>query len=90
MDKNELRKLFLFKPDNIFMKTLEDTTQLGGFNKHLPMRNSNKKLPISGTHRNEDDAIDTFLSLAPAHDGTTTAELIFRTKTLITHVYAIG
>ena len=38
----KLRNLFLFKPDNIFMKTLEATTQLGSFNQRLPMQQSNK------------------------------------------------
>ena len=40
LDVNKLRKLFLFNPGNIVMKTLEANTQLGGFNQCLPMRQS--------------------------------------------------
>ena len=35
---NKIRKFFLFNPENIFMKTLEATTQLSGFNQCLPIR----------------------------------------------------
>ena len=45
VDVKKLRKFSLFKPDNIVMKTLEATTQLGGFNKRLLMRKSNNRFP---------------------------------------------
>ena len=44
VDVKKLWNFFLFKPDNIFMKTLEATTHLGGFNQRLPMQQSNKRL----------------------------------------------
>lgn len=37
VDVKKLRNLFPFKPDNIFIKALEATTKLGGFNQHLVM-----------------------------------------------------
>ena len=43
VDVKKLRKFFLFKTDNIVMKTLEATTQLGGFDQRLPMRQYNKR-----------------------------------------------
>ena len=86
----KLCKLFLFKPDNILMKTLEATTQLIGFNKRLPMRQSNKRFPYSRPHQHEDDVIDTFFSLVKSHVGTTAVEIIVGTKTLLMDVYAIG
>ena len=89
VDVKKLSKSFLFKPDNIFMKTLEATTKLGGFNQCLPIRNSNKQFLYSGNHLREDDDINTFFSLVPSHDVTTAVELIFGTKTLVTDVYAI-
>ena len=72
------------------MKTLEDMTQLGGFNKRLLMRQSNKHFPYSGPHLNKDDAIDTFFSSVKSHNGTTDVEVIVGTKTLLTDVYAIA
>ena len=72
------------------MKTLEDMTQLGGFNKRLPMRQSNKSFPYIGTHQNEDDAIDTLFSSIKDHDRTNAVEIIVGTNTLLTDVYAIG
>ena len=71
------------------MKTLEATTQLGGFNQRLPMRKSNNRFPCIGPHRHEDDAIDTFFSSVKSHEGTTAVELIVGTKTLITYVYSV-
>ena len=72
------------------MKTLEDMTQLGGFNQRLLMRQSNKHFPYSGPHLNKDDAIDTFFSSVKSHNGTTAVEIVVGTKTLLTDVYAIG
>ena len=89
MNINKLRRFFLFNPDNILMKTLKATTQIGGFSQHLPMRQYNKQFPYSGTRRNKDDAIDTFFSSLRAYDGTNNVEIIVGTKTLLTDVYAI-
>ena len=72
------------------MKTLDSTTQLGGFDQRLPMRQYNKCFSYNGFHQHEDDAIDTFFSSVKSHDGTTAVELIVGTKTLLTDVYAIG
>ena len=71
------------------MKTLEATTQIGGFNQRLPMRKSNNRFPCIGPHRHEDDAIDTFFSSVKSHDETTAVKLVVGIKTLITDVYAI-
>ena len=60
MDVKKLRKFFLFKTKNIFMKNLEATTQLGGFNQQLPMRQYTESFPYSGTHYNKYDAIKNF------------------------------
>ena len=87
---NKISRFFLFKPDNIAMKTIEATTQLGGFNQSIPMRKSNKRFPYIKPHWHEDVAIITFWSSVLSHDGTTTVELIVGTKTLLTDVYAIG
>ena len=81
--------LFLFKPENIVIKTLETTTKIGGFNQSLQMKQSNKLFPYSGSHRHKYDAIDTFFLSVPYHDGATDVELIFGTKKLLTDVYAI-
>ena len=61
VDVKKLHKFFFFKPENIVMKTLEDMTQLGGFNQCCLMRQSNKLFSYRGPHRHEDDAVDTFL-----------------------------
>ena len=53
------------------------------------MRNTNKLFPYSGPHRYEYDDIDAFFFSVRAHDGTTSVELIFGTKTLLNDVYAI-
>ena len=90
VDIKKLSKFFLFKPDNTVMKTLEATTQLGGFNKLLLIRQSNKHFPYSGTHQHEDDAIVAFFSSVKSHGGTTTVEIVFVTKTLLMDVYYIG
>ena len=45
VDFKKPRSFLLFKPDNILMKTLEATTQLGGLNQHLKMRHSKKWFP---------------------------------------------
>ena len=82
-------KFFHFKPDNIFMNTLEDTTQLGSFNQHLPMRQSNNSFSYSGPHRHEDDSIGIFFSSVPAHNGTTDVDLIVVTETFLNDLYAI-
>ena len=72
------------------MKTLEATTKIGGLNQHLLMQQSRKRFPYIKPHRHKDDDIDTFLSLAPVHDGTIVMKLIFGSKTLRTDVYVIG
>ena len=90
VDGKKLCKLFLFKADNIVMKNLEATTQLGGFNQRLPTSEYKNRLPYSGPHWHKDDAIDTFSSSVKSHDGTTTIYLIFGTNTLLTDVNAIG
>ena len=46
----KLRRYFLFKPDNAVMKTLEATTQLGGFNQLILMIQPNNRFPYSGPH----------------------------------------
>ena len=79
---------FLFKPDNVVMNTIEATSQLGGFNQHLPTRQPNKRFPYSGPHRHEDDTIGNFLSSVRAQNVTTTIELIVA-NTLLTDVYSI-
>ena len=53
------------------------------------MRQYNTRFLYSGPHQNEEDSIKTFFSLVPAHDGTTSVELLVGTKTLLTEVYAI-
>ena len=53
------------------------------------MRKSNKRFPYRDPHQHEEDTIDTFLSSVKTHNGTTAVELIVRTKTLLTYVYAI-
>ena len=90
MEIKKPRRLFLFKPDNIVIKTLEDTTKIDGFNKHLQMRQYNNWFTYSGPHRHEDDNINTFVYYVCAQDGTTAIELIFGTKTLLTDVYDKG
>ena len=72
------------------MKNLVATTQLGGFNQRILMRQSNKSLPYSGPYQHEDDAIVTFFSSVKSNAGTTDIELIFGKNTLLTYVYAIG
>ena len=72
------------------MKTLEDTTQLGGFNKRIPMIQYNKRLPYSGTHWHKADNIDTLFSSVKYHGGTTDVELVVGTKRLLMDFYAIG
>ena len=72
------------------IKTLEATTQLGGFNQHLPMRQYNKRFPYSEPQQNEDDAIDTFFYSVKAHDDTIAVELIVGTKELLMNVYDKG
>ena len=71
------------------MKTLEATTQLGGFNQFSMMNQSNKRLPYIGNHWHKDDAIITFLSSLKSHCGNTAVKLIVGTKELFTDVYAI-
>ena len=61
VDVKMLHTFFLFKPDNIVMKTLEATRQIGEFNQCRPMRQSNKRFPYRGPHQHKYDAIDTFL-----------------------------
>ena len=68
---NKLRRLFLFKPADIVMKTLEATNQLGGFNQRLPTRHPNKKFLYIGPHQHEDDIINTSLSYIRAQYGIT-------------------
>ena len=89
MEVKKITLLFLFKPENIVIKTLETTTKIGGFNQSLQMKQSNKLFPYSGSHRNKYDAIDTFFLSVPYHDSATDVELIFGTKKLLTGVYAI-
>ena len=72
------------------MKTLEATTQLGGFNQHIPMQQYNKRLRYSGPHWNEDYDIYTLFSLVIAHDENKPVEIIICTKKLITNIYEIG
>ena len=85
VDVNKPRKLFIFNPENIFMKNIKATTQIGGFNQSLPILQSNKRFLCSGRQRHKDDAIENFLLSVPAHDGTTSVELIARTKTLLAY-----
>ena len=89
VDVNKISKVFLFNPDNVMMKTLEATTQIGDLNQRLQIRQSNKRLPYNRPHRHEDDTIDTLFSSMQSHNGTTAVELIFGSKTLFTYVYAI-
>ena len=86
----KLKRLFLFNPDNVMRKTLEATTQLGGLNQFLMMRQSNNILPYSGPHQYKDETINTLFYSVQDPDGTTAVEFIVRTKTLIMDVYAIG
>ena len=90
VDVNKLRRFFLFKPDNILVKTLEATTQLDVLNQIIPTRHYNKQLPYIGSHHHKDDAISSFLYSICAHDGTAAVELIIGTKTILTYVYTIG
>ena len=85
----KLHKFSLFKPDNIVMKTLEATIQIGGFNQCRPMRQYNKRFPYRGPHQHEDDAIDAFLYSLKYHDVTTYVELIVGTNKLLVDVYTI-
>ena len=71
------------------MKTLKATTQLGGFNQHLLMIKSNNNFTYSGPHQHEYDSITTLLSSLQDHNDTTSVEIIFGTKTLLTDVWAI-
>ena len=50
----------------------------------------NKQSQYSGSHWHKYDAIGTFLSLIPDHDGNTAIELIVVTNKLITGIYTIG
>ena len=61
MDVNKLRKFFLFDPYNTVMNNLEATTQLCGFNQYIPMQQSKKRFPYSGSLRHKGDAIKNFL-----------------------------
>ena len=90
VDVKKLRRFFLFKPDNVVMKTLDATTQFGGFNLRILMIQSNKRFPYNRPLRHKDDAIDNLFSYVQAHDSTATVETIVITKTLLTNVYAIG
>ena len=83
VDVNKRSKLFLLNTYNIFMKTLEATTQLGGFNQRLTTRQSKNLFPYSGTYWHKDDVIDTFFSSVTSYDGTTAIGLIVGTKTLL-------
>ena len=49
-DMKKLKRFLIFKHGNILMKTLEATTQLGGFNQLLPTRKSSKRFSYSGPH----------------------------------------
>ena len=71
------------------MEALEAITKIGGFNQGFLMQHYNKCSPYSGPHRHKDDAIYNFFSSVPAHNGTTSIELILVTKTLLTNVYMI-
>ena len=90
VDVKKLRRLFLFKIYYVMMKTIEATPQLGGFNQHLPMRQSNNCFPYSRPRRHKDDAIDNFFSSVQDHNGTTTVEIIVGTNTLLTDIYTRG
>ena len=90
VDVKKLRKFYLSNPENIVIKTLESTTQLGSFNQRLPARQYNKRLHYIGPHQHEDDTIATLFSSVKTNDGTTAVKLIVGTKTLLTDVYAIG
>ena len=90
IDAKKLWKFFLFKPDNIFMRTLKATTQLGDFNQRLLIRQSNKNFLYIGNHQHEENSIGTLFLSVTAHDGTAAIELISGTKILLTDVYAIG
>ena len=90
VDVNKRIMFFLFKTDNVVMKTLEATTQLGGFNQSIQMRQFNMHFHYSGPHWHKDVAIINLLSSVQSHDGTTIVELIVGTKKLLTDVYAIG
>ena len=71
------------------MKTLEATTQLGGFNQHLLMRHYNKHFPYSGPQWHKDGAINTIFYSVQTRDVINTIEIIVGTNTLPTDVYAI-
>ena len=47
----KFRKFLLFDPDIIVMKALEATTQIGGFNQHLPIQQSRERFLYSDPHR---------------------------------------
>ena len=89
VDVNKRKRIFLFNPDNLLMKTLGATTQLGGFNQRLLMRQSNKCFPYRSLRQHKYDAIGIFSYSVQAQDGTTAIELIVFPNTLLTDVYAI-
>ena len=60
VDVNKLRSFFLFNTYNAVMKTLEATTQLGGFNQRLPKRQYNKCFPYRGPHQHGEDSVNKF------------------------------
>ena len=53
------------------MDTLKATNQSVGFHQRLPMWQSNKRFPYIGPHQHEDNDIEIFFLLIPAHDGNT-------------------
>ena len=82
MDINKIRSFFLSKPYNVVIKTLEDTTELGGFNQRLPTRKSNKSFPYRGPYQHKDDTTNTLFSSVRAHNGTTAVELLLAPRHL--------
>ena len=86
-DMKKLSRFFLFKPDSNAMKIIEATTKIGGFNQHLPMRQSNQWYPYSGLKWHKDDTINTLYSSVWDQNGTTAIGFIVGTNTLLTDVY---